>query len=140
MVYLGAGQTMLTVGAGRQVCDLYSSAHLAWVYNRRGNLEDEYVERAAASAAVDGREAIIFARGGIFPTAYSRADDLGVALLRFGSYDGDLFGGNAWGHELCAGGMVSDRQSSQAISGARQQTDPGAQALLGQRPRPLPRL
>ncbi|GAA4163849.1 hypothetical protein GCM10022286_24910 [Gryllotalpicola daejeonensis] len=121
------------------MCDLYSSAYLAWVFNRHGNLEDEYVEHAAASAAVDGREAIIFVRGGILPTAYYRADDLGVALLRFDSYDGDLFGGNARGHELCVGGMVSDRRSSQAINAARQQTDPDSQALPGQRPRHLPR-
>lgn len=106
MVYLGARDTVEVTGAGRRVCDLYSTRYLAWVENRRGNLEVDLVERAAATAAADGRQALVFVPGGIRPVAEQRADELGVALLSFGSYDGGLDGANSWGRQLCGIGMA----------------------------------
>jgi predicted RecB family endonuclease len=90
MVYLGAADAVEAKGEAGLACDIYSGRYLAWVDNRRGNLDVDVVERAAATAGVDGRRPIVFAPGGIRPSAQQRADELGVALLRFGSYDGGL--------------------------------------------------
>ena len=81
MIDLGATDTVVAIGALRQLCDLYSARYLAWVDNRRGNLDVDPVDAAAALAASDGRCALIFVQGGVRPVAQERADALGVALL-----------------------------------------------------------
>ena len=50
MVHLGAGDTVVASGTVRTVCDLFSSHYLAWVDNKRGNLESAMVMRAAMVA------------------------------------------------------------------------------------------
>jgi hypothetical protein len=107
MIYLGATDAVSTAEDSRLVCDIYSRSYLAWVDNRRGNLDVDVVERAAATAAADGRRALVFVPGGIRPTAQQRADELGVALFRFGSYDGGLDGANSLGRQLRVVGMES---------------------------------
>jgi predicted RecB family endonuclease len=105
MVYLGAADAVEAKGDERLVCDIYSATYVAWVDNRRGNLGLDVVDRAAAAAAADGRRPLVFVPGGIRPAAQQRADELGVALLRFGPYDGGLEGANALGRQLRATGM-----------------------------------
>ncbi len=79
-------------GETRRVCDLYSAAYIAWVDNGRGNLDVEAVENVAKVAASDGRNALVFLRGGVRPVAQQRADTLGVALLNHHATDGSLEG------------------------------------------------
>jgi hypothetical protein len=107
MQFLGAEDTVVAGGETRALCDLYSDRYLAWVRDNRGNLAIEPVERAAIVAAQDGRHPLIFVPGGVRPTARERADVVGVALLRYGAYDGSLDGANAWGRQLCATGLAT---------------------------------
>lgn len=107
MIHLGATDTVVAIGAARQLCDLYSARYLAWVDNRRGNLDVDPVEAAAALAASDGRSALIFVRGGVRPVAQERADTLGVALLWYHARDGSLAGGSLLGFEVCAVGLAA---------------------------------
>lgn len=102
MVYLGATDVVRALGNANDVCDLYSSRYLAWVESRRGNLGLGVVERAAAISSSDGRAALIFLRGGVYPTVQDRADDLAVALLRFDARAGDLDGANRAGRRALA--------------------------------------
>lgn len=106
MVFLGASDTVKANGVISEVCDLYSARYLAWVDKGRGNLDLDPIERAAALAASDGRAPLVFVPGGIRPVARLRADALGVAHLRFGSYDGALDGANTLGRELRAAGLA----------------------------------
>jgi len=106
MLYLGAVDTVLSQGQASEVCDLYSSRWLAWVASRRGNLDAELVERAATTCTKDGRQALVFVAGGVFPTVQDRADALAVGLLRFDARGGDLDGANALGRRLVASGLA----------------------------------
>lgn len=90
MMYLGALDTVAAQDPARQLCDLYSSRYLAWVDNRRGNLDVDAVGNAARLAASDGRNALIFVRGGVRPVAQQEADALGVAILWFHAVDATL--------------------------------------------------
>lgn len=105
MVRLGATDTVVAGRGDGGVCDLYSSRYLAWVESRRGNLEMQIVERAAAISANDGRAALVFLAGGVFPTVQDRADALAVSLLRFDPRSGDLDGANAFGRRVLASGL-----------------------------------
>ena len=98
----GATDAVVAEGESRQSCDLYGSRHLGWVENRRGNLEVDLVERAAAIVAVDGRRGLIFTRHGVDPEARARADELGVAIFGFDPQGGTLDGINLVGRELAA--------------------------------------
>lgn len=100
MIYLGAADTVTASGSIRELCDLYSSRYLAWVDNGRGNLDVDAVERAASLASSDGRQALIFLRGGVRPIAQQRADALGVALMNYHAQDGSLAGRSKLGREL----------------------------------------
>lgn len=106
MIYLGAADAVVAQGEARKVCDLYSSRFLAWVDNRRQNLDVDVVQTAAQVAAMDGRYPMIFVPGGIFPDAQYLADATGVALLRFDSVGGDLDGASAIGRRLRAHGLA----------------------------------
>jgi hypothetical protein len=106
MVYLGAADSVAASKGARQVCDLFSSRFLAWVDNRSGNVNSELVERAAQVSAADGRQALVFTPGGVFPDAQDRADALGIALLRFDPYAGDLDGANQVGRRLRGSGFM----------------------------------
>lgn len=108
MVYLGAADSIATEGDSRQACDLYSSRFLAWVNNRGGNLDIELVKRAALVSAADGRRALIFIAGGIYPDAQDGADGLGIAILRFDPFSGDLDGANLVGRRLRDTGLSSN--------------------------------
>lgn len=105
MVHLGATDARVTGVPANRVCDLYSSNFLGWVENRRGNLDVDLVERAAAISAGDGRSALIFLPGGVFPEARERADVLDVALLRFRAQDGALEGVNGLGRQARTVGL-----------------------------------
>lgn len=107
MIYLGAVDAVVAHGEARQVCDLYSAHYLAWVDNRRKNLDVDVVENAANIAAADGRYPLVFVPGGVFPDAQDLADSLGVALLRFDSLGGDLDGVSAVGRQLRHGGLAA---------------------------------
>lgn len=106
MVYLGADDAVATSGETRAVCSLYSARFLAWVDNRQHNLNVDMVERASTVAAADGRHPLVFIPGGVLPTAQDRADELGVALLRFDAQNADLDGANAVGRRLRATGFL----------------------------------
>lgn len=106
MLYLGAVDAVVADGPASEVCDLYSSRYLAWVASRRGNLESDVVERAAAASAADGRQALVFVAGGVFPTVQDRADALAVGLLRFDARSGDLDGANAAGRGVLSSGLI----------------------------------
>lgn len=106
MVHLGATDARTTEQSRNRVCDLYSSYFLGWVDNRRGNLDVDLVERAAAASAGDGRTPLLFVPGGVFPEARDRADVLGVALLRFRARDGALDGVNGLGRQARAAGLA----------------------------------
>lgn len=106
MIYLGASDAVVAVGAARAACDLYSSRYLGWVDNGRGNLDVTSVERAASYAAADGRKPLIFLRGGVRPAAQHRADALGVALLNYRERDSALDGRSQVGREIVAMGLV----------------------------------
>lgn len=105
MVYLGAADVVIASGAARESCDLYSSGFLAWVDNSRGNLDVGAVEIAAGLAAADGRQPIIFLRGGVRPLARERADALNVALLNYRERDSSLDGRSRRGREVLATGL-----------------------------------
>lgn len=107
MIYLGAADAVSAQGEARKVCDIYSSRFLAWVDNRRQNLDVDVVQNAASVAAVDGRHPLIFVPGGIFPDAQDLADATGVALLRFSSLEGDLDGAGAAGRWLRTNGLAA---------------------------------
>lgn len=106
MVFLGASDTTISRGPVRESCDLYSSRYVAWVDNGRGNLDVDAVETAARLAAADGRQALIFLRGGVRPVAQQRADALGVALLNYRARDSALDGRSRLGREIVATGLV----------------------------------
>ncbi|MGO4594855.1 hypothetical protein AB4Z18_13655 [Leifsonia sp. 2TAF2] len=105
MVYLGAADSVATSGDARNICELYSGGYLAWVHNRDRNLGIEMVQRAARVCASDGRRGLIFVTGGVFPDAQDDADTLGVGLLRFDPYGGDLDGANMLGRRLRSSGL-----------------------------------
>lgn len=107
MIYLGAVDTIAAHDPARQFCDLYSSRYLAWVDNRRGNLDVDSVESAARLAASDGRQALIFVRGGVRPVAQQRADVLGVAILWYHAVDATLAGASRPGLTVLASGLAS---------------------------------
>jgi hypothetical protein len=107
MIYLGAPDAVVAPDETRHVCDLYSSRFLAWVDNRRQNLDVDAVQNAANVAAADGRFPLVFVPGGIFPDAQDLADSLGVALLRFDSLGGDLDGVSAIGRQLRLRGLAA---------------------------------
>jgi hypothetical protein len=107
MVFLGASDTVVSSGATRNSCDLYSSHYLGWVDNARGNLDVDTVERAATLAAADGRRALIFLRGGVRPVAQERADALGIALLNYRARDSALDGRSKLGREIVATGLAA---------------------------------
>lgn len=107
MVYLGAVDTVVASGETDQVCDLYGSAYLGWVDSRRGNLDVDVVEKSANLAATDGRRALIFVPGGVFPAAQDLADILGVALFRYDAHGGVLDGANTLGRLLYSSGLAS---------------------------------
>lgn len=100
MVYLGAADSVAISVDVNQLCDLYSTHYLAWVDNRQQNLSTGLVERAARVCAGDGRRGLIFVPGGVFPDAQDSAEALGLALLRFDPYGGDLEGANPLGRHL----------------------------------------
>jgi len=104
-MHLGAADTLAASGAAQEVCDLFSRRYLAWVDNSRGNLDADAVVRASRVASIDGRQPIIFKRGGIRPDAQRQADALGVALLSYVAVDGLLEGANPLGYELRAAGL-----------------------------------
>ena len=106
MVYLGAEDTVAASGEARAACSLYSSRFLAWVDNRQRNLDVEMVERAASVSSADGRYPLVFIPGGVLPTAQDRADELGVALLRYDARNADLDGANTVGRQLRSNGLV----------------------------------
>lgn len=105
MVHLGASDTVVATGTARDVCDLFSRRYLVWVDNTRGNLESHKVLFAAAVASNDGRQPIIFKRGGIRLDAQRQADLHGVALFYYAPADGVLEGANTLGNELRASGL-----------------------------------
>lgn len=107
MIHLGAEDTVVAHGGGDNVCDLYSSRFLAWVDNRQHNLDTAMVERAARTAAADGRYPLVFVPGGVLPTAQNLADELGVALLRFDARNADLDGANLVGRQVRAIGLAA---------------------------------
>ncbi|WP_431218541.1 hypothetical protein [Leifsonia xyli] len=107
MVFLGAFDTIISRGQAREYCDLYSSRYVAWVDNRRGNLDVDAVETAAMLAAADGRQALIFLRGGVRPVAQQRADALDVALLNYRARDSALDGRSRLGRAIVATGLVT---------------------------------
>lgn len=107
MVHLGAADTRVTIGPAREICDLFSGRYLAWVDNSRANLAEDLVIRASHVASSDGRQPIIFKRGGIRPDAQRRADELGVALFSYVAVDGLLEGANPLGYMLRATGLAS---------------------------------
>lgn len=106
MVFLGETDVVVTVGESHDVCDLYSKRFLGWVDNRRGNVGLELVERAGAIAARDGRRAVVFVSGGVLPEAQDRADQLGLALLRFDAQGGNLDGANRLGRQVRETGLA----------------------------------
>jgi hypothetical protein len=106
MRHLGATDTIAAVGESRTVCDLFSSRYLAWVDNHRGNLEIDRVARAAYVALHDGRQPLIFKRGGIRLDARRRADLDGVALFSYVPSDAVLAGANPLGHDLRLHGLL----------------------------------
>lgn len=106
MIHLGAVDAVSSSGDARNVCDLYSSRFVAWVDNRQRNLSVEIVERAASVAAADGRRPLVFLPGGVLASAQDRADELGVALLRFDARNADLDGANIVGRQLKASGLA----------------------------------
>ena len=106
MHYLGATDAVVTTGDLRRTCDLYSSSYIGWVDNNRGNVEVELVERAAAVVAADGRRALVFAGHGVSPFARVKADELGIAILRFDAQGGTLDGVNLLGRELFANAQI----------------------------------
>lgn len=106
MIYLGATDSVVSTGIARNSCDLYSSHYLCWVDNGRGNLDVDVVETAAARAAADGRQPLIFLRGGVRPIAQERADVLGVALLNYRERDRALDGRSRLGREIIATGLA----------------------------------
>lgn len=108
MIYLGATNTVVAANEIRKTCDLYSSRYLAWVDNRRGNLDIGEVESAARLSSADGRQALIFVHGGVLPDAQQRADALGVALLWYDARKGALEGGNQAGFEIRSSGLTDD--------------------------------
>lgn len=105
MVYLGAADSVAASGDVRQICDVYSREYLAWIDNRPQNLDARSVQRAARLCASDGRRGLIFVPGGVFPEAQDSAEALGVALLRFDPYGGDLDGANPLGRYLRTHGL-----------------------------------
>ncbi|WP_271177212.1 hypothetical protein [Leifsonia poae] len=105
MRYLGATDAVVASGHVRETCDLYSSRFVAWVDHHRGNLEPDLVEHAALVSSADGRRALVFVRGGVFPAAKRRADALGVALFCYVAIDGSLEGANPLGFKLRADGL-----------------------------------
>lgn len=107
MVHLGAQDTVAASKTGRQVCDLYSHRFLAWVDNRRGNLDLGAIERAAAVSAADGRYPLIFFSGGVLPEAQDLADAVGLALLRFDAQGGTLDGANRVGRQVRQTGLAA---------------------------------
>jgi hypothetical protein len=106
MIYLGATDTVRSEGIARASCDLYSSRYLGWVYNGRGNLDVDPVESAAALSGKDGRQPLIFLRGGVRPVSQERADVLGVALLNYRERDRALDGRSRIGREIIALGLA----------------------------------
>lgn len=106
MVYLGAADSVAASGEIRQICDLYSRNYLAWVDNRQQNLGTGLVERAARLCAGDGRRGLVFVPGGVFPDAQDSAEALGVALLRFDPFSGDLDGANPLGRFVRSHGLA----------------------------------
>jgi hypothetical protein len=107
MIYLGATDTVAASDEQRILCDLYSSRYLAWVDNRRGNIDESQVALAASLSSTDGRQGLIFFRGGVLPDARQRADRCGVALLRYEARNGSLEGGNQVGLAIRASGLDS---------------------------------
>lgn len=107
MIYMGAVDTVAAQDPARQLCDLYSSRYLAWVDNRRGNLDVDSVETAARLAASDGRQALIFVRGGVRPVAQQQADALGVAILWYHAVDATLAGRSRPGLAVLASGLTT---------------------------------
>lgn len=106
MVYLGAADSVTASADVRQDCDLYSRHYLAWVDNRQENLDSRLVQRAARLCAGDGRRGLIFMTGGVFPDAQDDAEALGIALLRFDPYGGDLDGANPLGRCMRTRGLA----------------------------------
>lgn len=106
MRYLGAAEAVEAEGEARRVCDLYSNRYLAWVDNRRQNLDIAVVQNAAEVAVVDGRYPLVFVPGGVYPDAQDLADTLGVAILRFDALGGDLVGASAVGRQLRVKGLA----------------------------------
>lgn len=106
MVYLGAAESVAASGDVRRLCDVYSRHYLAWVDNRDQNLNNDLVERAARVCAADGRKGLIFVPGGVFPDAQDQAEALGVAVLRFDPYGGDLDGANPLGRYVRSHGLA----------------------------------
>ena len=105
MVHLGATDTVVASGPTRAVCDLFSSRYVAWVDNGREALGATAVLRAAEVASSDGRQAMIFKRGGIGGDAQRQADRRGVALFSYLPSDGILEGANPLGYQLRAAGL-----------------------------------
>ena len=107
MIYLGASDVVEYPKVDRRVCDLYSGRFLAWVCNKRGNIELDVVEMAASTSARDGRHPLVFLSGGVLPDAQDRADALGLALLRFDAQGGTLDGANVVGRQVRAHGLAA---------------------------------
>ena len=105
MIYLGATDAVAASGATREICDLFSNRYLAWVDNKRGNLEGDLVARAVMVASDDGRQPIIFKRGGVRLEAQQQADLHGVALFYYVPSDGRLEGANPLGRQFRASGL-----------------------------------
>ena len=112
MTYLGATDVVVAEGPAAEVCDLYSSRCIAWVASQRGNLSADLVERAANVSALDGRQALVFVAGGVFPSVQDRADALSIGLIRFDARRGHLDGANRLGRRLVSGGILGAERST----------------------------
>lgn len=106
MIYLGAVDCVVASGNSRDACDMFSRRFIAWVDNRRGNLEPDVVGRAVEISRANGRQPLIFVRGGVLPEAKRLANEYEVALFSYVATDGSLEGANPLGIELRAAGLA----------------------------------
>ncbi len=91
--------TVAPAGAG---FDISSCTSIAWVNNRFGNVDYDYVLTASEVAREDGRLPLIFFRGGFAPEAQDLATNRGFGLLRYDAAGRRLSGQNRLGRRLRA--------------------------------------
>jgi hypothetical protein len=107
MIFLGASDSTIASGPAATLCQIFSTRYLAWVSNARGNIDASLVRLAGAVAGRDGRQPLIFIRGGFFVEARKEAEASGVALLRFRATDADLSGANLIGRRIIKSGLLA---------------------------------